>query len=63
MKLLVFGPTGDTGRQIVSQALAFGHPASAFCRNPAAIEASADLFMLRELENPAWLHRRPVLVG
>lgn len=38
MKLLVFGPTGGTGRQLVSQALDAGHDVTAFTRNPAALE-------------------------
>jgi putative NADH-flavin reductase len=34
MKLLVFGATGGTGRQLVQQALAQGHVVTAFVRNP-----------------------------
>src|SRR5690349_3392027 len=34
MQLLVFGPTGGTGRAIVSQALEAGHRVTAFVRNP-----------------------------
>ncbi len=37
MQLLVFGPTGPTGRQIVTQALDKGHEVTAFARNPAAL--------------------------
>lgn len=37
MKLLVFGPTGGTGRQLVEQALAQGHIVTAFARNPAKL--------------------------
>ena len=37
MKIIVFGPTGGTGRQLVSQALAAGHQVTAFARNPSAI--------------------------
>jgi putative NADH-flavin reductase len=37
MKLLVFGATGGSGRQIVEQALAMGHEVTAFARNPAAV--------------------------
>jgi putative NADH-flavin reductase len=37
MKLLVFGSTGGTGREIVAQALEQGHVITAFARNPAAI--------------------------
>jgi putative NADH-flavin reductase len=38
MKLLVFGPTGGTGRQLVEQALAQGHVVTAFARNPAKLD-------------------------
>jgi len=38
MKLIVFGSTGGTGRQIVQQALDAGHLVTAVARNPAALE-------------------------
>jgi putative NADH-flavin reductase len=34
MHLLIFGPTGGTGRALVSQALDAGHHVTAFLRNP-----------------------------
>lgn len=34
MRLVVFGPTGGTGREIVAQALARGHDVTAFTRDP-----------------------------
>lgn len=37
MKLLIFGATGGTGRQLVEQALAQGHFVTAFVRNPAKL--------------------------
>ena len=37
MKLLVFGATGGTGRQVIEQALAQGHTVTAFVRNPAKL--------------------------
>jgi putative NADH-flavin reductase len=37
VKLLVFGGTGGTGREIVAQALSQGHVVTAFVRNPAAL--------------------------
>jgi putative NADH-flavin reductase len=37
MKLLIFGATGGTGRQLVEQALAQGHEVTAFVRNPAKL--------------------------
>jgi putative NADH-flavin reductase len=40
MKLLIFGATGGTGRQLVEQALAQGHAVTAFVRNPAKFHVS-----------------------
>lgn len=37
MKILVFGATGPTGRQVVTQALSRGHSVTAFVRNPQAL--------------------------
>lgn len=37
MKMLVFGPTGGTGRQVVLQALEQGHTVTAFARRPDAV--------------------------
>jgi putative NADH-flavin reductase len=37
MKLLVFGATGGTGREVVQQALAQGHEVTAYARNPARL--------------------------
>jgi len=37
MKLLIFGPTGGTGRELVKQALAEGHEVTAYARNPARL--------------------------
>lgn len=34
MKLIIFGATGGTGRQVVQQALEQGHTVTAFARNP-----------------------------
>ncbi|MDM0050583.1 NAD(P)-dependent oxidoreductase [Variovorax sp. J22R115] len=39
MRIIVFGPTGGTGRQLVAQALAARHDVTAFTRHPGAIEA------------------------
>ncbi|MCL4300048.1 MAG: SDR family oxidoreductase [Anaerolineae bacterium] len=38
MKVLIFGSTGSTGRQLVEQALAQGHTVTAFARNPAKLD-------------------------
>jgi len=38
MKLLIFGSTGGTGRELVKQALEQGHSVTAYARNPAKIE-------------------------
>jgi putative NADH-flavin reductase len=38
MKLLIFGASGKTGRQLVEQALAQGHAVTAFVRNPAKLK-------------------------
>ena len=38
MKLLVFGATGGTGRQVVEQAIEQGHKITAFVRNPAKLD-------------------------
>jgi putative NADH-flavin reductase len=38
MKLLIFGSTGGTGRELVRQALDQGHSVTAYARDPAKIE-------------------------
>ena len=38
MKLIIFGSTGGTGRQIVTQALEQGHDVTAFARNPEKLD-------------------------
>ena len=43
MRVIVFGPTGGTGREIVSQALEGGHHVTAFTRNPTAVPARPGL--------------------
>lgn len=40
MKIAVFGPTGDTGKQIVEQALATGYEVVAYLRNPSKLNVT-----------------------
>jgi putative NADH-flavin reductase len=42
MKVLIFGPTGPTGRELVPQALSLGHEVRAFARDPSAITLRHD---------------------
>ena len=42
MKLVVFGSTGGTGREVVGQALAAGHAVTAVARNPSGIPIRHD---------------------
>ncbi len=48
MKLLVFGATGGTGREIVAQGLDQGHVVTAFVRNPAAITTKHEKLKLAQ---------------
>lgn len=43
MRLLIFGATGGTGRELVHQALERGHSVTAFARDPAALDRRAGL--------------------
>jgi putative NADH-flavin reductase len=40
MRLVIFGSTGPTGRELVSQALHKGHDVTAVARDPAAVDAT-----------------------
>jgi putative NADH-flavin reductase len=40
MRLVIFGSTGPTGRELVSQALQKGHDVTAVARDPAAVDAT-----------------------
>jgi len=42
MNILVFGATGQTGQQLVTQALSRGHRVTAFVRRPEALAAMAE---------------------
>lgn len=46
MKIVVFGPTGGTGQQIVAQALTAGYEVTAVTRDPAALEARPGLMIV-----------------
>ena len=39
MRLVIFGPTGGTGRRLVERAIAEGHDVTAFVRNPRRLTA------------------------
>ncbi len=39
MRLVIFGPTGGTGRRLVERAIAEGHEVTAFVRNPSTMNA------------------------
>jgi putative NADH-flavin reductase len=39
MRLMIFGPTGGTGRRLVERAIAEGHEVTAFVRNPSRMGA------------------------
>jgi putative NADH-flavin reductase len=39
MRLVIFGPTGGTGRRLVERAIAEGHEVTAFARNPSKMTA------------------------
>jgi putative NADH-flavin reductase len=46
MRVLVFGATGGTGRELVRQALDAGHAVTAFVRDPAALEGHDGLCVI-----------------
>ncbi len=39
MRVVIFGPTGGTGRRLVERAIAVGHEVTAFVRNPSRMTA------------------------
>lgn len=47
MRIIVFGPTGGTGHELVSQALDAGHEVTAFARDPAAVGARQGLTVVK----------------
>lgn len=54
MKIIIFGATGDVGRQTVSEALRRGHKITAVARNPDKLAQSDNLRLLKFdlLKNP-----------
>ena len=59
MKVLIFGPTGSIGRELVKQALEQGHVVTAFARNPAKVDLEhADLTVIQgDVMDPAVVER------
>lgn len=59
MKLLIFGSTGRTGRELVMQALEAGHDVTAFARDPAKLEIDHDRLtaVKGDISDPASIHR------
>ena len=54
MKVLIFGASGRTGRELVRQAIAAGHDVTAFVRNPAAFTAADRLHVATgDVHDPA----------
>jgi putative NADH-flavin reductase len=47
MKIIVFGASGNTGSEIVKQAIARGHSVTAFVRNPDSLREEPGLRVLR----------------
>jgi putative NADH-flavin reductase len=56
MKLIVFGPTGGTGEQLIRQALASGHQVTAVARRPEAVTLTHVNLEVRpgDVLDPAW---------
>ena len=47
MKIIVFGGTGQTGKLIITQALAKGHSVTAFARHPEALPQDSQLRVIK----------------
>jgi len=43
MKIVIFGASGGTGRELVQQGLALGHEVTAFVRNPASMHGQSNI--------------------
>ncbi len=47
MNIIVFGPTGGTGRAVVSSLLAEGHTVTAFARDPSKLSPAQGLTIIK----------------
>lgn len=47
MNIIVFGPTGGTGRAVIAKLLADGHTVTAFARDPSKLSASPGLTVVK----------------
>lgn len=54
-KILIFGATGNTGQEVVKQALELGHSVTAFVRNPAKVALQHENLTIKQgdVMNPA----------
>ncbi|WP_170319671.1 NAD(P)-dependent oxidoreductase [Polyangium spumosum] len=63
MKILVFGASGPTGREVVAQALDAGYEVRAFARRPAAVGAWSPRLELVQGDVLEWGHVGPAMRG
>ena len=58
MNIIVFGPTGGTGRAVIAKLLADGHTVTAFARDPSKLPATPGLTIVKgDAMNPADVKR------
>ncbi len=58
MNIIVFGPTGGTGRAVIAKLLADGHTVTAFARDPSKLSAMPGLTIVKgDAMNPADVKR------
>ena len=58
MNIIVFGPTGGTGRAVIAKLLADGHTVTAFARDPSKLSATPGLTIVKgDAMNPADVKR------
>ncbi|MDI1429306.1 MULTISPECIES: NAD(P)-dependent oxidoreductase [Polyangium] len=63
MKILVFGASGPTGREVVTQAIDAGYEVRAFARRPAAVGAWSPRLELVQGDVLEWGHVGPAMRG